>query len=255
MAKGTLHKAVTCTVGAKRGEGITELIGPGMIYVTGDTTVEPGTELRVGYKVLVDYRLEPRTFGENHGMLALKVRPYGPAPSDVIELQGLIERLTRAGLVDPGFGEPKAFMEKLFRDRMTRGDRGPVSLEQELVRLLEARDMRFPMNTWQHDIEPAVCDMEEKLRVIGVTAELPRAPIQAVFERHLNEADDQVGRRHFLAEIAREANEALERSGLALRWYQFKDLPWEDEEPFWLLVTPDQKEGLLREQVFRTPPD
>jgi hypothetical protein len=64
------------------------------------------------------------------------------------------------------------------------------------------------MNSWQHDIEPAVREMEEKLSALGVAKALSRAPIEAVFERYAD-GDDWIARRHFYAAIAKEANEVL----------------------------------------------
>jgi hypothetical protein len=255
MASKKIEKGITCTVGAAQADGTTELIGPAlMVYVTSATKVEPQTELVVGRKVLADFRRDIQTIGANRGVLALRVRRYGPDASDVEELRALLERLGRAGLADPGFGDPQTFLNKLFDERLAQGSSSPLVFEQQLVKLLEAQDRRFPMDSWQHDIEPALSEMEEHLATIGVTEALSRPSVQAVFDRYADEDDDQVARRHFCAAIAAEANDALSRAGRPERWFSFDSLPWEDDgEPFWLLVTPDQRAGLLREKVFKAP--
>lgn len=162
----------------------------------------------------------------------------------------MLARLAAAGVPDPGFGDAAKYLQKLFHDSLTQGT--PVgSMNERLVRLLEAKGLRFPMDSWQHDIEPATSEMEEKLQSLGVTTALPRTPIEAVFEAYADEDDDQLARRHFCAAIAREANTVLEQAGKPQRWFELADLPWEDDEPFWLLVTPAQREGLLREKIFK----
>ena len=135
--KPKLEKGETCSVGARADDGVTELVGTGiMFYVTPDTTVGPGTVLSIGHKVLVDFRREPVTLSRGRrGIVALRVRSYGPDPADLRELEQLLQRLQRAG-------DPR-------------------------------------------------------------------------------------------------------------RWFTFQDLPWEDGDPFWLLVTPQQHDGLLRERIFK----
>lgn len=252
MANKKPIKGVTCTVGADQGDGVTELLALGvMIYVTPQTELVAGTQLEPGRKVLVDYRQEQQTFGATTGLLAVRVRPYGPAAEDVEGLRSFVERLTRAGLPDPGFGDPAAYLGKLFQARLQSGRSGPLDPLQELVQMLEAKDLRFPMDSWGEDVEPATSEMEEKLSARGITAPLPRAPIQAAFDAHADDDDAQAARRHFCAAIAREANALLTHEGRAERWLELADLPWEDDEPFWLLLTPAQYEGLLREKVFR----
>lgn len=247
-------KGVMCTVGAPQEDGSTELIGPAlMVYVTAATKVEPGTELILRHKVLADYQRDVQMFGTNRGVLALRVRRYGPGASDVDELRELLARLERAGVPDPGFGDPVAFLNRLFDQRLAQADASPLSLDQQLVKLFEAKRRRFPMDSWQHDIEPAVSEMEEYLSAAGIKTPLPRERVQAVFERYADEEDDQIARRHFCAAIAGEANTLLEHAGRSERWYAFADLPWEDDEPFWLLVTPEQQAGLLREKLFKAP--
>ncbi len=108
------------------------------------------------------------------------------------------------------------------------------------------------MDSWQHDIEPAVAEMHETLTKLGVTAQLDKAPIQAAFDQHVDEVDDQRLRRHFCAAIVEAANEALQKTGHPERWHAFDSPPWvDDDEPFWLLVTPEQAAGLLREKIFK----
>jgi hypothetical protein len=251
MAAKKLNKGVTCTVGAAVAPGVVELLAPGMmVYVTSETKVEPGTELQPGHKVLVDYRLEVHQFEGARGLLALRVRSYAPDPEDVRQLEDLLGRLARAGLSDPGFGPAAAFLQTLFDRRLRLGTMGPLDLQEELVKLLTQQQRRFPTDSWQHDVEPAVSDMEEKLRAVGVTAAIPRAPIEASFEAHADVDEEQVARQHFCAAIAQAANELLEAAGHEARWFQFKDLPFEDDEPFWLLVTPRQRDGLVKERVF-----
>lgn len=253
MPPKKLDTGLLSTVGAAKSDGITELIGPnGMLYVTPETKIEPGTPLRVGHKILVDAQRDLQLFGTDRGRLAVRIRPISADPSDVKALQMLLTRLANAGLDDPGFGDPHAFLTKLLDERVRSGDNRPLSLPQELVKQLESKGRRFPMDSWQHDIEPAVDDMESLLAMHGVTTQLPRAPIQAVFERHADEANDQVARAHFCTAIASEANLVLEHAGRSERWSAFARLPWEDaHEPFWLLVTPDQRAGLLREKIFK----
>jgi len=251
MAPKKMETGVTCTVGGRKPTGVVELLGPAvMVYITPETKVEPGTEFQIGAKVLADFRRERQSFGEDNGFLAVRVRRYGPDQKDIDNLVSLLQRVERAGFGDLGFGDPAAYLEKVFAQRLTQGKTGPLgqALEQDVVGRLS---QSFP-DTWAHEIEPVVDEMEEKLRAIGVATPLAREPIQEVFNRHADQADDMVLYRHFVAATCQQANIVLSAAGKRLQWHQFEDLPWA-EEPFWLLTTVEQRDALLRERILKAP--
>ncbi len=242
-----LNKGVIYSVGATHSPELIELMGAGFAYVTPDTERGPGLKLSVGNKVLVDYRSEIVDFGRgNKGFLALKVRNYGPHAADVAELEEFLARLARAGVPDPGFGNASAFVNQLFNRRISSGTTTPIDYVRELVSFFMAKELRFPLQDLQDEADSACEEMEEHLAKLGVKVTLPRPDFD-------DELDEEDARAEVIAEIAEAANDALAKSRRDERWHQFASLDWDGNDPLWLLLTPAQRDGLVREKILDAP--
>lgn len=256
----SLRRDVLCTVGAVDPEGVLELMGPGlMVYVTEETERVGGVELKLGHKVLVDYRYRAGAPKQ----IAQRVRKLGYDAEDLARFTHFEATLKAAGLEpEVRFGDAAAYLEGRWKVGAANGEL-PVDPLREFDRLMSAAGRRFPQ-TWWHDQPDAGIDemVDEFLVPRGLGENFPAEAILEDYERRMEEEvpessatlqHEQLVRRYTAGKIAAEANRLLAEAGRAERFFPFADYAWEDEEPVWYLLTGSQREGLLGGGALKPP--
>lgn len=242
-----LQRDVVCTVGARQPNGTLELLAPGrMVYVSGQTVVVPGTQLEVGFKVLADV----------DGQVVRRVRPAALSADDVERFRKVDAVLAACGLGALALGDVEGFLKHKWAEAHARGDAaGPTDPLQELDRRLAEQKRRFPMTWWHDDPSKGADELaQDFLAPRGLSTALPRQELEDDLDRRVaagqSEAD---ARREAIARLIVEANLLFQRAGLPERFFPFAEYPWEDDEPVWYLLTPEQAEALVAGGVLAAP--
>lgn len=232
-----------CTVGGTK-DGRTELLGPGrMVYVTEKTVIAPTTSLQVGTKVFADIE----------GEEAVRVRPLAFDEADIQRFRRVNEALLHAGLGEIAFGDPATFLANRWKEEAAKGNvGGPTEPLREFDARMASKNRRYPMTWWHDDPEPGVLELaNEFLAPRGLATELPLQAVSDDLDARVGRGEDEASaRRHAISMLVGEANRRFQQASLPERFCEFPTYAWEDNEPVWYLMTPEQQRSLTESGIF-----
>lgn len=212
-----------CTVGAEQEPGVIELLATGrMVYVTPATTLN--IPLSPGRKVLVTLT---GTLDANHRALVANVREVAPEENEVNELVQLNAALKQLELPTPSRGDERNWLQKRYESVLTNNAPADDLVLRGLVEAWQQFDLRFPMTDWLEDLGPIVEELAEHLRRHGLPYDIEATSIDT------------------LEALTRLANERSAAVGKVERFFEFDNLPWDDEAPLWLWLTSRQATALV----------
>jgi hypothetical protein len=240
---GQVFKNSVCTVGGTK-DGRTELLGPGrMVYVTAKTIIVPPTNLQVGTKVFADIE----------GDEVVRVRPLAFDEADIQRFRRVNEALFGVGLGEVALGDPATFLANRWREEAAKGNvGGPTDPLREFDAQMVSKSRRYPMTWWHDDPEPGVLELaNEFLAPRGLSTELPLQAVRDDLDARVGRGEDEAtARRHAISMLVGEANRRFQQGGLPDRFFEFPQYTWEDNEPVWYLMTPEQQQRLTESGVF-----
>jgi hypothetical protein len=217
-----------------------------MVYVDAGTVLVPGTTLDIGYKVLADV----------DDQRVVRVRPAALSHTDVAAFAKLDATLKALGLEDIAFPDAEAWLKQEWAKANSLGRAvGPTDPLQEFDRRMGESKRRFPM-TWWHDTPlPGAQEMaQDFMAPRGLPTAMPLTELEEDLDRRVSAGQSEAeAREAAIARLVVEANLHFQHAGLAERFIPFGPHPWEDDEPVWYLLKPDQGEGLISAGVLARP--